>query len=62
MRKGLLMELGDSIKIGEFTIYEITACANYIPSFWIQTDGGEGMQIRTEELEKLLNQFWADEF
>lgn len=58
----MTMELGESIKIDDFTIYTLTARENHTNSFWIQRDDGEGMQVQSARLGNLLNQFWADEF
>jgi hypothetical protein len=60
MRPGAILfrdrELG-RISVGEFTLLERSN-----GRFWIERQGGEGMEISAKEAEKMLADHWKEHF
>uniref|UniRef100_A0A6M3J2P1 Uncharacterized protein n=1 Tax=viral metagenome TaxID=1070528 RepID=A0A6M3J2P1_9ZZZZ len=52
----LIKRGSDLIKIGDYTIY------GYKDAFIIQHRDGEGMEVSAEKLEKLIDEFFREEF
>jgi hypothetical protein len=50
--------MDEAISVGEFTI----SWVDQRKCFWLARDTGEGMDMGKDELERLLQEYWKENF